>query len=279
MRSVGWIPTHGAPTTAENPTGLRQRFIDPRAGYRSLLNELLTRPFDRFIIHQPAGWVGEKVIGKRMGGAQYWPIDAEHRWMFERAIRDAMRMRPEITVGIYGSLSLRFTHSIEMSKPEWHVADFDNPRDRWALWQQSVAPWVRAGAYEYWLDNASVPEARGDAVLFSTWLADTHAVRVGIEAFPTNGRGASRTLDLAVMNRVPSLARLKFVRNRDAGRVWDVNDLAYEAIVLVHPHRGEAAPTLPELVSLLRRGFVLGADDRWDEIVQRAYDIFRRGEL
>ena len=209
MRPVGWITTHGAPRTAKNLTGLRRQLIDPNEGYRWLLDQFLTRPFERFLIHQPAGWAA----GKPQAGAQYWPIDEAHQQMWERAIRDAIRRRPEITIGIYGALNLRFTHSTEL--PDWHRASFDNLRDRWAVWQQSIAPWVRAGAYEYWWDNASPSIARSDAVLFSRWLAEHHGVRAGIEAIPTHRDGAGRSLDRKTMNQLPSLALLYFVRAFD----------------------------------------------------------------
>ena len=273
-RPVGFISTHGAPRTKERPTGLRRSLIDPDDGYEWLLDQFLTRPHTRFIVHQPAGWRK----GQQMGAAQYWPIDDAHLEMWERAIRDAMRLRPEITIGIYGSLSLQSTHSIDMDNRRWHRADFDNLRDRWAIWQQCVAPWIRAGAYEYWFDNASASAGRHDAILFHDWLAETHAVRTGTEAFPSD-RQADGTwnLDLATMNRVPSLALLQFVRARDPQGKWDVNDLRYEAIIWVYARPRDPPVTVDELTSLLRRGFVLGAAEPLDAIVQQAHEIFSKG--
>lgn len=272
MRPVGFITTHGAPRTPENPTGLRRQLIDPKEGYAWLLDQFTSGKFARFIVHQPAGWM----LGEQMPAAQYWPMGDAHIDMWERAIRDAMRLRPDITVGFYGSLKLQFTHSIDMR--DWHRARFNNLRDRWAIWQQSIAPWVHAGAYEYWFDNSSAPDARRDAVLFSEWLATTHAIRAGIEAFPTFRR-ASRpwALDCATMSRVPSLATLSFVRNLDPDGIWEVNDLPYEAIVWVFTREGDRAVTMKELTSLLRRGFVLGSSQRWDDIVQQAYEVFSKG--
>lgn len=274
MRQVAFITTHGAPRTPENPTGLRRQLIDPDDGYRWLFDQFMSRKFARFIVHQPAGWM----LGEQMPAAQHWPMDDAHIDMWERAIRDAMRKRPEITIGFYGSLKLKFTHSIDMG--DWHRARFNDPRDRWAIWQQCIAPWVRAGAYEYWFDNSSAPEARRDAVLFSEWLADTHAVRVGIEAFPTFRRVTRPwALDYATMSRAPSLATLAFVRNLDPNGSWDVNDVRYEAIVWVFTRKNERAVTLDELTSLLRRGFVLGVSGEWTELVLEAYESFKAGRV
>lgn len=274
MRPVAFITTHGAPRTPENPTGLRRQLIDPDDGYAWLLDQFMSRKFARFIVHQPAGWN----LGQQMPAAQYWPMDDAHVDMWKRAIRDAMRLRPEITVGFYGSLKVKFTHSTDMR--DWHRARFDSLRDRWAIWQQCIAPWVCAGAYEYWFDNSSATEGRHDAVLFSEWLANTHAVRVGIEAFPTFRRTRRPwALDQATMNRVPSLATLAFVRNLDPAGTWDVNDLPFEAIVWVFTRKNERPVTLEELTSLLRRGFVLGVSGEWTKLVEEAYEVFKTGRV
>lgn len=267
-RPVAWITTGGAPRTPENPTGLRRQLIDPNEGYAWLMDQFTTQPFERFIIHLPA----QVNQGDKQGNAQYWPIDDAHLAMWKRAIRDAQRARPEITIGIYGSLVLQYTHSID--QPDPHPARFSSTRDKCMVWQQAIRPWIDAGCYEYWWDAASASEVRADAVRFSQWLNYVHAVRAGMEAFATNEGDQGRTLDIATMNRLPSLALLGFVQAFDPRSLWHAQGLNYEAIVIVQPTRTWTEPTVSELTALLRRGFVLGADTGYDgkyiELVQEA---------
>lgn len=274
MRPVAWITTGGAPRNDENPTGLRRQLIDPDEGYRWLLDQFLTQPFERFIIHLPA----QVNHGDKQGGAQYWPIDPARLEQWELAIRDAQRQRPEITIGAYGSLVLQYTHSID--QPDPHLARFNSTRDRWMVWQQSIRPWIDAGCYEYWWDAASSPAVRSDAVRFSRWLSYYHGVRAGIEAIPTyQDRDGKRILDTNTMNSAPSLALLAFVRAFDPQGNWNVSELRYEAIIIIQPTRNWAEPTVDELVALIRNGFVLGADTgfngRYVELVLEAYEITR----
>ena len=277
MRPVAWITTGGAPRTDKNPTGLRRQLVDPDEGYAWLLDQFLTQPFERFIIHLPA----QVNQGDKQGNAQYWPIEPSRLEKWLLAIRDAQRQRPEITIGAYGSLLLQYTHSIDQPAP--HLARFSSTRDKWTVWQQAIAPWIRAGCYEYWWDAASGSEVRADAVKFSQWLAYLHGVRAGMEAFATDeGNQGARVLDTATMNRLPSLALLAFVRAFDPRHEWDVSDLRYEAIVIVQPTRNWTKPKVSELTSLLERGFVLGADTGYSgeyvELVKKAYEAVPDGE-
>jgi hypothetical protein len=271
-RPVGWLPTHGAPASMENPDGLRSQFHDPQAGYEWLLRELTTRPFTRFIVHQPAGWQMTPARGTRMGGAQYWPIDDQHLAMWKAAIRAAMRARPEITIGIYGSIKGQYTHSTDMT--DWRVFDFSSARDRWFVWHQVVKPWVDAGVYEYWFDNASPPdERRRNGLLFASWLMRARYVHAGIEAIPNDAVGGNRELDDDALETAPCLALLRYVRKTDPERRWNVRNRPYEVIVLIHPRPDEPEITIEELVDLLERGFVLGSSGvrGSDQLVLEAY--------
>lgn len=273
MRPVAWITTHGAPRHPGNPEGLRRQLVDPDEGYLWFMDHFLNRPQERFLIHAPAGWE----VGAPQPNAAYWPIQDRRIARWKDAIRDAQRIRPEITIGIHGSLNLRFTHSTRLLG-DWHRAKFNSPRDRWQVWQQAVAPWVRAGVYEYFWDNTSPKDARPDAVLFSQWLAEHHGVRAGMEALPTKlfeWRGESkRLLDRVTMNKMPSLCLMAFMRTldgqNDAGAATGLN---FEAIIILQPIVNESDPTLREAIGWLRRGFVLGSSRQWDEMLLEAYEI------
>lgn len=264
-RSVAWITTHGAPRTPDNPEGLRRQLLDPEEGYLWFMDHFLNRPQERFLIHNPAGWE----VGAPQPNAQYWPIQDARLARWKDAIRDAQRQRPEITIGIYGSLNLRFTHSTRLLD-DWHWAKFSNLTDRWMVWQQAIRPWIDAGVYEYWWDNTS-GDGRSDAVLFSQWLADHHSVRAGIEAFPTDFVWGARRLDRKAMNKVPSLALLAFVRAFDGNNRWVGLGLNYEAIIILQPIRNESDPTIKEAIGWRKRGFVLGSERKWDDLLLEAY--------
>jgi len=268
-RPIGFIGADGDRNDpVRRPTGLDGRIAaGGKTAYDYLMRMIVNRPYSRYLIHQPGGWLDQ------MTGAQYWGLDDSLRTIYETVIRDAMRQRPEITVGIYGSFQMGEGRSHSMRMGKYRGIDADDYHDRWTLWHQDIAPWVRAGAYEYWLDTGS--HFSDAARQLCGWIRREQDFRVGLEAFPLVRSGDDLDLNTAVLQEVPCVAMLSFARQFDPKRRWTAPATCCEAVVIVaatqYPPVPGTEPTLEECVSLLRRGFVLGSIAPCDDLVVAAY--------
>ncbi len=277
------IGTHGAPRTeANNWTGLRRHFIDPVEGRAWLIDALVNSPFDDVFIHMPAGWGKDKVRGRdpgdpsvRMGAAQRASIDEAHLAMFDGAIGEALRIRPTLKIRIYIALKLSSPFSIDMAG--WHWAQLDSREHRWAI-DQCVAPWIAAGVSGFWFDASSHANAREDSIAWAAHYAQPpYNVWIGIEAFPTDRQtDGTWKLDLAVMDQIPTIALLQFVRHRDPNGQWDVTGLASQATVWVSTPHADPPPTVDELLGRLRSGFGLATNERHRAVVLAALARYER---
>ena len=262
---LAFIGTHKDGDTLGN------KWDTPQEMYVNMRAELQRFPDDDplFIVHQLAGWTNDPIAECEMSASEFYAVPREIREAFVRAVQDARWERPDLRIGLYGSLNIGSPYTVNEPKM---LYDPNDETHRRAMLTLNIRMWQNAlGDLAYAIDNGGAGEKRYTSVILAHQLHLLHVPAL-VEGIPVTWADNPRRptgLDAAM---------LEYVWGMSDAKPWSHwwRDLEIPEAVgtcYVYLHRLLNDGTEPTSLghdyyrSMVAKGYRLGCDSRYDGFV------------